>query len=642
MITRLATWISGLLFARTRRGLPHAGPRSSPEDAIPLVLRWITGVLLAAAVLMPGTITPLLWITGLLAAAAMVIPLLLTLGMMLIFPGLVLAAMPTTFVYLSTFAIVRQLLPWSPGFATDASAMALTIALGIAVTVPSQLLTRLAVESARKEEVTPEAPIRLSGHVTLEHEPAATRRTAAGELVGECDALCAALLETPGVEAVTVAGSSSTGQAVRPVTYRLVRTRDESTTGVAPYRPEDIIQNFPQAKARCDAIRASWALRLAGEERLVAEPAGGDPDHRITIFSGRPGGIGRISVQELSVLDRAGRVLLRTQHMVARPLMVPFSFMLEDGKREIEFRIGVGRTRLDTGPRFYKFEPVETLFKHTSLVRPGGRPAGRAAGRAGVQPEGLPEGVEAIRERLAAALLDRSLPASDRAFGLAGTWLDMLDRKRVEPRDREVLAMAVADPRVTNLKRLFRWALPELRDAVTARLSLPGNPETIISELDGLLRNMPPGTYAQQTAAERALVQDRGLRLKVPALVERLADQGAAGVPLLLDVLTGDVAVEPWKKRYRVLLAVRKALILLGPAAAPALPTLEALLGTGRLEFTGDDVAAWRLAQVRMGKPLDEVSFPDYFDAVLVARAREDIRGRLKRFSEGGLLYWQY
>lgn len=644
MIMRPLRWITGLLPARSWRRVRNPSQRSSPEDTTTRLLWLIIGLLLAKAVLVPDAITPLLWVTGLLSAAVMLIPYLLTFGLMLVFPGLVLAAMPTAFVYLSTFALIRLLLrwifPWIPGLATDVGALALTITLGVAVTVPSRRRGGLASQDALSEDVTPGTPIRLSGHVLLE-KPAAMRLTAAGELVGECDALSAALLQTPGVEAVTIAGSTSTGQTLLPVTYRLVGTSDALTPGVAPHDPGGIVEHFPEPEgsspeanrgpapvewlkvvaARRRAIAAAWALRLAEEERLVAEPAGGDPDYRITITTAGPRGGQRISVQGLSIADRAGRVLLRNQRVVARPLVVPFTFLPEDGKRELEVRIGVGRTRIQHAGPGYR-EPVETLYTHTNLARP----------------EGRQDGVAEMRERLAVALQDRSRPASDRTFELAGAWLDLLDSRRMEPRDLAVVAMMIADSRVPDLEKVlifFDCAGPEvrmsLRDAITTRLSMRDSPAKTVSLLDARVSRMPPGIYAQPTAAERALVQDRGFRREAPGLVERVADQGAPGVPQLLEILVEDAAVEPWAKRQLVLAAVRRALTRLGPAAAPALSTVERLLVKGRLAGTWEDALAWWVALVRMGRPLDELPFPAHFDTERVERTRREIERELKR-----------
>jgi hypothetical protein len=138
---------------------------------------------------------------------------------------------------------------------------------------------------------------------------------------------------------------------------------------------------------------------------------------------------------------------------------------------------------------------------------------------------------------------------------------------------------------------------------------------------------MPPGTFAMPTPDELALLHDQPLRLNAPGLVQRLADQGKAGVPELVRILQEDVRVEPWSTRKDVLAAVRRALIRLGPDAAGALPAVIELFDQPNTPLANneDEMDRWRVAMVRMGRPIEDVPFPPTFTVEQIARGRSDI-----------------
>jgi hypothetical protein len=105
------------------------------------------------------------------------------------------------------------------------------------------------------------------------------------------------------------------------------------------------------------------------------------------------------------------------------------------------------------------------------------------------------------------------------------------------------------------------------------------------------------------------------MRLNQPHLVERLSDQGQAGVPELVRILQADVRVEPWRKRQHIVEAVCRAFIQLGPDAAGALPAVLALFDQPHPPLADDSShrSWWRIAMVRMGLPIEEVPFPPQF-----------------------------
>jgi hypothetical protein len=119
-------------------------------------------------------------------------------------------------------------------------------------------------------------------------------------------------------------------------------------------------------------------------------------------------------------------------------------------------------------------------------------------------------------------------------------------------------------------------------------------------------------------------------------LVARLADQGPAAVPRLIQLLTDSVGVEPWSKRQWIIEDIRRALARLGRDAAPALPTVERLFDRpgSPLTNSSDGANDWRVAMVRMGKPVETLTFPRNASPESIARDREQIRKQAEKEPE--------
>jgi len=437
------------------------------------------------------------------------------------------------------------------------------------------------------------------------------------------------LLDTPGVRSVTIGGTTSSGALSSPVTYRLIPKSQARDATLIPAEPGTIVDHLPardgekpaglndwQAvfdakKALADSVAAKWSLRLAKEESLVAEPPPNRFDRTISIRQTRGQGRHRIGVAELEIADAGGVVLLRHQRvtaaLVAQPLHVaPAGPMLERG-------FEIGRRSVYTGPRYFDFKPVETLFRETTLARP-------------TTDERV---VTRLREAIASP---PALAAPGERGVMVAPWLATLDWQHLNDRDIDVVAKLIADPRATGLEGLYgghaKHVSPRLRKPIALRLLEASTDDRLRGTLNGLVRNMPPGTYAELLPEEKALLTDRTLRLRSSALVARLSDQGARAVPLLLNLLNEDVRVEPWAKRQWILADIRRAFSRLGHDAATALPTVERLfdLRHSPLTNSSNDADAWRVAMVRMGKPVDTLTFPAHLSAEIVAREREHVR----------------
>jgi len=142
-----------------------------------------------------------------------------------------------------------------------------------------------------------------------------------------CDALCAALLDTPGVSTVTIAGTDFRGKTVGPISYRLVPKGEAGSNAMRPASPEQILQYLPEKavssgqrdfnaenaarKAQENAIIARWGLRLASDVTLSTVPSPAHHDLTITMTSPIQRGFHHIALKQAEVRDRDGRVLLR-------------------------------------------------------------------------------------------------------------------------------------------------------------------------------------------------------------------------------------------------------------------------------------------------------------------------------------------
>ena len=582
-----------------------------------------------------------LWVSGILAAIAVLIPGSVVLGLYLaIIPGLILAVAPTIFLYTSAFALLRNALgrrlPARGRIAVNAAAAALTVAVGFALTAPLALDGRRAVAAATKHDVTAPQPLSIEGDVRLDRfgdawSPGGRSKKDA------CDALCAAMLDTPGVRSVTIGGTDSAGALVSPVTYRLIPKSQARDATLIPAEPAAIVDHLPdpdrkkpagpnQWKVVLDAkqalkhsVTAKWSLRLANEESLVAEPPPNRFDRTVAIRNTREQGRHRIGVAEVEIADAGGTVLLRRQRVTAAPIASPLHVAPAGPMMERGFEIG--RRSVHTGPRYFDFKPVDTLFRETTLARP------TADERVVVR----------LREAIASSA---SAAAPGERAVMVAPWLATLDWRHLNDEDVDVLAKLIADPRTTGLERLYdgyaKHVSPRLRKPIAVRLLEPSTGDRLRSTLNTLVRNMPPGTYAELLPEEKALLADPTLRLRSSALVARLSDQGTRAVPLLLHLLEEDVRVQPWAKRQWILADIRRAFSRLGRDAAPALPTVERLfdLRHSPLTNSSNDADAWRVAMVRMGKPLDTLTFPAHLSQEIVARDRERIRQQAEKGPE--------
>jgi hypothetical protein len=420
-------------------------------------------------------------------------------------------------------------------------------------------------------------------------------------------------LDTPGVGTVTIAHVDDS------TSYRLLPKGEAGSNTMAPMRPEEILQYLPEKPVSDDArmaqekaIIARWDLRLASEVTLSMVPSPARHDLTITMTFTTSQGRHPVSVTQVDVRDREGRVLLRRQRVTAATVLVPL--LLEPSNLPYKASWGLARSELATGHG--DFRPITVLFQETTL-------------RGDV--------VAGMRDRLAAALMQPGAPAD---LALVTPWLATIDWVHPTDGDIELLGKLLADVRVIDPPRLFEGVhvntfrrAAELRGAIVARLVNPATSPQLRNRLDHLLRLLPPGTFAVLTPDESAVLHDQPLRLNAPGLVRRLADQGKACEPELVRILQEDVRAEPSAKRRDMLAAVRQVLIRLGPDAAGALPAIIELFDqpSTPLADNPDEMDRWRVAMVRIGRPIEQVPFPPTFTVEQIAQGRSDIMQTVKR-----------
>jgi hypothetical protein len=224
-----------------------------------------------------------LTITGIGAAISLLIPTLVVIGMFLILPGLILAMMPTAFVWGCIFAAL-----WFPLHDRIGDAPAAVVALAATALVlwlapqPSRAISAARLAASLRPEITPSSPIPLRGHVRIdmvvsETEPYDPARPGAVRPV-RCSAFCAAALFTDGVETVTLNPlgyraldeAQAIGDAPLAADARTFRRvpHDHCTQTLQPVGAAGLASNFNEVRA----LEAEWNLRLSTCDCIVEEP----------------------------------------------------------------------------------------------------------------------------------------------------------------------------------------------------------------------------------------------------------------------------------------------------------------------------------------------------------------------------------
>lgn len=582
----------------------------------------------------------LVLITGAISAVVWLAPSLVTIGLfLLVLPGLILIIMPTVFVYLLAALLIRAVLPLQ-GWQATATALAIAVALGLILRQPLRLIHKARYASAMQPEIVPGAPIRLAGEVLVINK----KPSHDGALGGPaCDALCAALLASPGVTGVTIRNEAADADDPRQKHFRL--DPGKAGGGAGPSKPEDIVGHLPELRephkkgepltARSDrqqalrqAVISDWTIRLATSAGLSETQTAPAADFTITITASNRARW-KPNVDRLEVARNGQPPLLRRSLVRQRALAAPFHFGFEGVIENARFVIGY--TMLTSAPIYPDFDPLLELLTHTTVA------------------QAIPDVAQsgALRSAVIAALDNPA--ASQAQLNLAKGWMDRLAYKPA-PEDLALVGRIIADQRITGMRsqvnRFYAKSIPpELRGPLVARILNPASLDDERTAYARLLSKLPEGTFAQPTADEARILADPVLRRQAAPLIERLADQGQPGLVQLMQILEAEIASDTqWAVQRPVIRAVRRGLARLGPAAASALPRIEELFARPRnpLANLSQEADEWRVTMARMGKPVDALPFPEVRNPESLERDKAHIRKRLADFDpawESGYSY---
>lgn len=543
-------------------------------------------------------------ITGIGAFVALAMLSLVVIGMFLIIPGLILGIMPTAFLDGIVFALVRLLLGnLVSGVPLNILSGVATVALFWAIPQPGFASARAWLASLKEPDILASAPNALKGDILV------TR-----PFEGRCDALCAALLKTPGVTSVRIAArnsastfrispSAAAGTRAKAIGYGLLeKTKYVASDSLAGQR----------------GLEAEWNLMLSEGKVLLVGNDRPTPDYSISIEDGPAveDGNQRASLdwslkpsrpqrKALTITDAGGRVLLRQSIL---SLFVPAAPLTIGGSGGIEnFRFGWQRRRLGDGKMWAELPVEKLLLDHTNVSRGVDMEAANAK----------------TREELSRALDDPQKPADDPAFSLAKQWMDSfraMDRPLGDS-DRKLLGRIFEDPRVEAPDGA--WAIIahvddeaiDLRRSA-ARRYLAASDKKKARGWVNVLAGLPTGTFATQLAEERDILAEPAMSHFATGLIKRQGDRGVDAVPDLLRLLREYSLYDPGKYGFSDLTegvnAVRSGFRQIGPDASFARPEIEQLLASPGLDYRYNQLGRqdWDTLLVVLGRPVETLSKP--------------------------------
>ncbi len=608
---------------------------------------------------MPKLLKLYLILTGIPALLALAMPDLVIIGFfMLIIPGLFLSLAPTTFLwgcmYSVAFWAARSL--FRPKLAAVV-ALALTAGALWAIPQPSQIKARAILAQYGLDEVKAAAPIRLAGDIRLESASPRgdnANRKAQGLRPYACDNRCLALLFEPGVRSVTVNSSAKLthdqirgGQGSLTPSARTYRLLPKGQCLDADYKPdlESRTGQFGKTMEDNRAIAAEWNVRLTNEVCLDA--ANPIMRHDVMLRTGRwqpPEDQGSYNTDAYYAEARSGdgKVLMRGFNLRTRALSAPL--WIEGSGGMESFHFGWGRSQFPRGVSAEWEDPQKRLDAALSVRRTADMDRVLAATRAALQ----------------AAVADASLSKDAPIFKSVRDYMELLEDAGKTPADLPLVEHLIADPRLEDFGGA--WLLPKVFDAtdlkslrpvIVAKLAaLPIEADPRTKTLGQVLKSWPEGAFANLTVAERTLLGDVSRRRRANGLIERLADMGPAGAPLLAEIVethqTTAANLRAIIRQDRENSAIPKeerdhgyeahsnaasaaitGLCRLGPAARGELGRMLQLeQRSTRDGFSGRD---WDRMMVRLGKPVEQVRKPKSLSGT-EANYQRNLRNWLSRF----------
>jgi hypothetical protein len=592
-------------------------------------------------------------ITGIGAAVAVLVPGLVVIGLFLIIPGLILALTPTAFLWGAIFAAIWW--PTRPVVGTWLAALiALAGAAALVIAIPwlANHQIQAQIDALRAEDREADGPIPLRGVIRFERtaylvaqmdDPEWQAQVAAfnaerrsidwSQRPVACDAMCAAALFTPVVEAVIVAPVLRPGAAPRTldrVSEFWIERAPGCTGSLTPGQPVGFQHGFTSY----DALKDEWRVLISQGNCIRRGPVRRKADFTIAITDWTLDGTtwslthARTSILRMEVRASSGEVLLR-RTSVNTAKLDPVLWIIGTGDLS-SFHFDWGRKRPSDGEVPGAFTPVNLLAELTPL-------------RVRSDPRAV---TDAVRSQLALTLSDPARPRDDPAFALPERVFDDIGNNGLRPGDAELVERIISDPRTSQLGGIWhviRKMGPEsvrLRDPIVKRLLAARYPDDQQTgrQIGPALSALPAGIFATPTDDEVRLLDDPDRRNWATGLVARQADRGAAAVPILTRILVeGWSRPLPEEKSHRTrdvaaAQAARRGLCVLGPVAQSVLPAIEGLVAAGHIPQRELDDRPWQLTLARLGRPIESFRSPpnhNWSDAQL----QDSLRQRLARFN---------
>lgn len=531
-------------------------------------------------------------VTGLLLA----LPCLVVVGLLfLIIPGLILYIIPTLFVYLLPTFVIRVILPLRSEVVAHLIAFSLTVGLSAAIMNGFRTAEHRLFEQAALPEIEPVQKVLLSGDVFINwpKEPYNL------ETEVDCDFLCAALLDTPGVTSVTK--MNGVGQA----TFRLGPGNPGSL--VTPVKPENLLYEFQRLDDQLGimqgkplahddrSLQAAWGLRFANGEELRRDKPLRVEEADWTIDFEQQYKKGLPSIDRVEIRDKDGTVMLRkslVRHTVPAPLFY-FGFEL-DFTPLVDSRFTLGSSQISNQPKYYSLAKEVELLRFTNIARPT-----------------VPQDVGDRIEKTVIEVLDNP-NATESQLLVVHKWLSSLTFD-AKGEHTNMFARILLDERIAEPSELLRSVISNDTDLTPLRAGLAKrylNAVDIDSQIwyiDKLV-NLPDGTFKSPSEDEKAIFREGVLLAGALPFLERLADQGPQVIPELLSLMEASRDLGS-TIRARLWEGIRNAFKRLGPDAAPAAPKLLSMIQRRPNDFfcrTGDEIE-WLVTLRLMGVEEEEL-----------------------------------
>lgn len=500
-------------------------------------------------------------------------------------------------------------------------------------------------------DIIPKDPITLSGSVMIigfvqDTEPVDDQdRDERGKIRESrhgCNALCAALLATPGVTSVTVAGLEDDLEAPilkRKSRFRLVPRDQCQKPSVIPQAPDSmrsfrnrtafgdramVVESMEQEIVNFRLLETQWRIRLSSTDCIVADRV--DTVADFTILHTKPVKFGprwqgwdwkwtreplNVLTERLEILGRDGQTRFRRSFTSTKMLVKPLlpSILGEQGSGFPLPVFGWARTTLRNFKAGEEFDFNLMLRTHTNAA------------------EGLRiyTTTSNIAGQLRRAIDDPSLPDADPIFALSETWMRSLTPEVIKEEDQKLLIALIKDRRVKNFfgiwnaTKALRDGSAILRRPILARIEADYSDAEIVKPLAAPLARLPKGDENDH-ADELYILNSPELRLYAGGLIIHQSEYGRAAVPLLLKIIrehaTRWVAARQGQSNRMIadeigpIDAAQVALCRIGPDAKEAVAELQQMTAQGLLSRNILDDRSWNFMLARLGAEINDIEKP--------------------------------